>query len=68
MKVEIERTEDGEAFFRLPDEYLADLKWQDGDVIEWIDNKDGTWTLRKSSVQVLRISHAPFLVSKVASS
>ncbi|MCT8874201.1 hypothetical protein [Shewanella xiamenensis] len=50
MKVEIESTEDGEAFFRLPDEYLADLKWQDVDVIEWIDNKDGTWTLRKSSV------------------
>ena len=50
MKVEIERTEDGEAFFRLPDEYLADLKWQYADVIEYIDNNDGSWTLRKSLV------------------
>ncbi|MFB2648082.1 hypothetical protein [Shewanella mangrovisoli] len=50
MKVEIERTEDGEPFFRLPDEYLVDLKWEDGDVVYWIDNKDGSWTLRKSSV------------------
>jgi bifunctional DNA-binding transcriptional regulator/antitoxin component of YhaV-PrlF toxin-antitoxin module len=21
--------------------------WKEGDVIEWIDNGDGTWTLRK---------------------
>ncbi|EHC03938.1 hypothetical protein Sbal625DRAFT_4390 [Shewanella baltica OS625] len=41
MKVEIERTEDGEAFFRIPDEYLADLKWQYADVIECIDNMTG---------------------------
>ena len=50
MKVEIEITEGGEAFFRIPNEYLVELKWQDGDVIEWIDNNDGSWTLRKSSV------------------
>lgn len=27
---------------------LLDLKgWQEGDTLEWVDNKDGTWTLIK---------------------
>jgi hypothetical protein len=38
-----------------PEEFLLDLGidfceqvgWQVGDTIEWIDNKDGTWLLRK---------------------
>lgn len=28
-------------------EICARLGWQPGDTIEWIDNKDGTWQLRK---------------------
>lgn len=39
-----------------PDELLLDLGdeicdllgWHEGDRIEWIDNKDGTWTLKKT--------------------
>lgn len=32
----------------LPQE-LLDLKgWQEGDELEWIDNENGTWTLKKS--------------------
>ena len=38
-----------------PDELMLDLGpelcaymgWQPGDVVEWVDNKDGTWTIRK---------------------
>lgn len=25
------------------------LDWRPGDTLEWIDNKDGTWTLRKTN-------------------
>lgn len=39
---------------QLTVQYLIDLSdivdelgWKEGDVIEWIDNKDGTFTLRK---------------------
>ena len=40
-----------------PDELLLDLGlelcehlgWQVGDTVQWIDNKDGTWTLRKKT-------------------
>jgi len=36
-----------------PGEFLLDigeaaknLGWQEGDTLEWIDNKDGTWTIQ----------------------
>lgn len=25
------------------------LGWKPGDTVEWIDNKDGTWTLKKQN-------------------
>ena len=28
-------------------EPLEETGWQEGDELEWIDNKDGTWTLKK---------------------
>lgn len=34
-------------FIRLPKKLLSDLKWKIGDNIEFIDNKDSSWTLRR---------------------
>lgn len=31
----------------LSDELLKKVGWKEGDTLEWIDNKDGTFTLRK---------------------
>jgi bifunctional DNA-binding transcriptional regulator/antitoxin component of YhaV-PrlF toxin-antitoxin module len=36
----------------LGDEICEHLGWQEGDTLEWIDNKDGTWTLRKKNQQI----------------
>ena len=38
----------GELLLDLGNELCDELGWQEGDVIEWIDNKDGTWTLKKT--------------------
>jgi hypothetical protein len=38
----------GEMLLLLADEITEHLGWREGDDIEWIDNKDGTWTLRKT--------------------
>jgi bifunctional DNA-binding transcriptional regulator/antitoxin component of YhaV-PrlF toxin-antitoxin module len=55
MKVKIEKTEEGEAFFRIPDKYQEELQWEEGDTIKWLDNKDGSWTLKKvSSLETLK--------------
>jgi hypothetical protein len=42
-----EDTESGELVLPLSDEMLEGSGWVEGDVIEWIDNKDGTWSLVK---------------------
>lgn len=31
----------------LPEEMLFTLDWKLGDVLKWVLNEDGTWTLRK---------------------
>lgn len=35
--------------FVLPftQEILDELKWKEGDVLDWVDNKDGSWSLVK---------------------
>lgn len=32
----------GEYYVTLPDELLASVGWEEGDVVEWHTNKDGT--------------------------
>ena len=39
----------GELLLDLGTEVCAQLGWQVGDTIEWIDNKDGTWLMTKSA-------------------
>lgn len=38
---------DNDLIIKLPDELLAELKWFDGDKINWIDNGDGSFSLSK---------------------
>ena len=47
--VKLEEADDGSGDLVIPftDEQLAEAGWKEGDTIEWIDNDDGTWTLRK---------------------
>lgn len=39
--------ETGDMILEFPDEMMAQVGWKTGDTLEWIDNKDGSWTLRK---------------------
>ncbi|EKO3791031.1 hypothetical protein HAR83_000379 [Vibrio metschnikovii] len=56
MRVKIEQNEDGERYFLIPDELQKDLSWNEGDPIEWIDNSDGSLTLRKiSQLEALKL-------------
>ena len=42
--------EDGEDLIMpLPPEALAELGWQPGDTLEWIDNGDQTWILERKN-------------------
>jgi hypothetical protein len=37
----------GEVVLPLPPELMKLQGWQDGDTLEWIENDDGSWTIRK---------------------
>ena len=37
----------GELFFKIPDELIEELGWEVDDNITWIDNGDGSFSLRK---------------------
>jgi hypothetical protein len=46
-----EDPETGDLILPLNDDMLEDTGWKTGDNIEWIDNKDGSWTMRKIETQ-----------------
>jgi hypothetical protein len=43
----VEDPETGELLLDLGTELCAEMGWQVGDTVEWIDNQDGSWTLQK---------------------
>ena len=44
----IEDPETKDLLLDLGQDVLDFLGWQVGDVIEWIDNEDGSWTIKKT--------------------
>jgi len=47
-----EDPESGDLILEFPDDLMTSSGWKIGDTIEWIDNKDGSWTLRKKDATV----------------
>ena len=43
-------TIDDDGVLTFPPDLLSKTDWREGDVIEWIDCKDGSWQLKKKSV------------------
>lgn len=43
----VEKDEYGDFFITIPEELCREQKWLPGDTLVWIDNKDGSWTLKK---------------------
>lgn len=44
-----EDPESGDLILPFTDEILAEVGWKEGDVLEWIDNKNGSWSLVKQA-------------------
>ena len=40
----------GDLILDLGEEICNIMGWKEGDVMEWTDNKDGSWSLRKQDV------------------
>jgi len=50
MKTTLTINDDGVLTF--PDKFLEELGWKEGDVLEWIDNNDGSFSLVKPDERV----------------
>lgn len=37
----------GDLYLQFTDELMDEMGWTVGDILQWIDNEDGTWSLRK---------------------
>lgn len=48
--LDVQEDSDGQ-YLIFPDEEMKLLGWKEGDDIEWIDNGNGSWTLRKKEMQ-----------------
>ena len=47
--ITVEEADDGSGDLVLPltDEIMESAGWKIGDTLEWIDNKNGTWSIKK---------------------
>jgi len=40
-------TVDDDGILTFPPNFLEKVGWKEGDVLQWIDNHDGSWSLTK---------------------
>ena len=45
--VDVQLDQDGSAYIQFTDEMLEGTGWREGDTIQWINNNDGSWTMKK---------------------
>lgn len=45
--ITLESDDEGNLVLPLSEDILKEVGWETGDVIDWIDNKDGSWTMKK---------------------
>lgn len=43
----VEDPQTGDLLLDLTEELMDEMGWAVGDTIQWIDNEDGTWSIRK---------------------
>jgi hypothetical protein len=48
----IEEDKNGDPILVFPPESIGELGWVEGDEIEWVDNNNGSWTLRKINEEI----------------
>ena len=49
--LEVQHTDEGEAYIQFPEETMAGLGWKEGDTVIWADNEDGSYTLTKKETE-----------------
>ena len=45
----VQERDDGELYIDIPQEMLSHLKWDETTPLEWVNNADGTSTLKRTN-------------------
>lgn len=48
-QTEVKERDDGELYIDIPQEILTHLKWDESTLLEWVNNKDGSFTLKRTN-------------------
>lgn len=51
----LENEETGDYYIELNDDILDGTGWKTGDTLEWVDNKDGSFTLKKKDTEFVLV-------------
>mgnify|MGYP003661687591 FL=1 len=54
-QIHIQKNTSGELFFEIPPSLLEDLGWQEGDDLEFVDNKTGVITIKKVKYSTIEL-------------
>jgi hypothetical protein len=46
----------GEYFVTLPDDLIEKVGWQENDTLDWVDNGDGSWTLKRVETPTSKVA------------
>lgn len=55
MIIELEEDDYGNLILPLGDQLCAELGWKVGDTIQWIDNGDGSWSMKKMEKELVLV-------------
>jgi len=53
-------TVDDDGVLTFPDELIEQLGWKEGDMLQWIDNKDGSFSLVKPNKKAMNSENSPW--------
>jgi bifunctional DNA-binding transcriptional regulator/antitoxin component of YhaV-PrlF toxin-antitoxin module len=53
--LEVREHPDGDLYFELDQELLRDLNWKAGDSVEFTDNKDGSFSIKKAKYSTIEL-------------
>jgi hypothetical protein len=53
--LDVKRDENDEAILEFPPDFIEEAGWKEGDKIQWIDRKDGTWEMKKIETQYVLV-------------
>lgn len=54
-QIEVQENSDGELFFEIPPALLEDLGWEAGDEVKFIDNKNGSFKIKKVKYETIEL-------------